>query len=127
MKLLIFAVCLVGLVAAQKYTTKYDNINLEDILKSERLLNNYFNCLMDRGKCTPDGNELKRTLPDALKTECAKCSEKQKGGTERVLRFLIEKKPTAWTELQKKYDPENIYYTKYKAEAEARGYKVPAV
>jgi hypothetical protein len=76
MKLLIFAVCLIVAVCAQappKYTTKYDNINLDDILKSERLLNNYFNCLMDRGKCTPDGNELKRTLPDALKTECAKC------------------------------------------------------
>lgn len=74
MKLVIFAVCLVvGLASAQKYTTKYDNINLDDILKSERLLNNYFNCLMERGKCTPDGNELKRTLPDALKTECAKC------------------------------------------------------
>ncbi|KAG5673741.1 hypothetical protein PVAND_003761 [Polypedilum vanderplanki] len=129
MKLLIVAVCLIGCVMAQggKYTTKYDNINLDDILKSERLLNNYFNCLMDKGKCTPDGNELKRTLPDALKTECAKCSEKQKAGTEKVLRFLIEKKPQAWQELQKKYDPENIYYTKYKAEAEARGYTVPPI
>jgi len=74
MKLVLFAICLIfGVVSAQKYTTKYDNINLDDILKSERLLNNYFNCLMERGKCTPDGNELKRTLPDALKTDCSKC------------------------------------------------------
>jgi hypothetical protein len=74
MKLVLVAVCLIfGVVSAQKYTTKYDNINLDDILKSERLLNNYFNCLMDKGKCTPDGNELKRTLPDALKTDCSKC------------------------------------------------------
>lgn len=74
MKFVIFVVCLIGLVsAADKYTTKYDSVNLDDILKSDRLLNNYFNCLMERGKCTPDGNELKRTLPDALKTECAKC------------------------------------------------------
>jgi Insect pheromone-binding family, A10/OS-D len=51
-------------------------------------------------------------------------SEKQKAGTEKVLRFLIEKKPNSWSELQKKYDPENIYYTKYKKEAEARGIKV---
>ncbi|XP_070490809.1 ejaculatory bulb-specific protein 3 [Chironomus tepperi] len=122
---LVLAVCLIiGVVAAQKYTTKYDNINLDDILKSERLLNNYFNCLMDKGKCTPDGNELKRTLPDALKTDCSKCSEKQKAGTERVLRFLIEKKPNQYAELQKKYDPEGIYYSKYEKEAEARGIKV---
>jgi plasmid maintenance system antidote protein VapI len=43
------------------------------------------------------------------------------------LRFLIEKKPNAWLELQKKYDPENLYYNKYKKEAEARGYTVPKV
>ena len=125
MKLVLVAVCLIfGVVSAQKYTTKYDNINLDDILKSERLLNNYFNCLMDKGKCTPDGNELKRTLPDALKTDCSKCSEKQKAGTERVLRFLIEKKPTQYAELQKKYDPEGVYYSKYEKEAQARGIKV---
>lgn len=76
MKLLIVAaLVIVGLASAQgqKYTTKYDGVNLEEILKSDRLLNNYFKCLMDTGKCTPDGNELKRTLPDALRTECSKC------------------------------------------------------
>lgn len=75
MKLLIVAFCVIfGVVSAQnKYTTKYDGVNLDEILKSDRLLNNYFKCLMDTGKCTPDGNELKRTLPDALKTECSKC------------------------------------------------------
>lgn len=74
MKLLIVVVCVVfGVVAAQKYTTKYDGVNLDEILKSDRLLNNYFKCLMETGKCTPDGNELKRTLPDALKTDCSKC------------------------------------------------------
>lgn len=44
---------------AQKYTTKYDDMNIDDILKSERLLNNYVKCLMDQGPCTPDGSELK--------------------------------------------------------------------
>lgn len=79
MKLLIVVVCVIfGVVSAQKpaYTTKYDGVNLDEILKSDRLLNNYFKCLMETGKCTPDGNELKRTLPDALKTECSKCKFK---------------------------------------------------
>lgn len=51
-------------------------------------------------------------------------SEKQKAGTERVIRYLIDKKPSQWTMLQKKYDPENLYYTRFRAEAEARGIKV---
>lgn len=76
MKLLIVAFCVIFAVvnAQNKYTTKYDGVNLDEILKSERLLNNYFKCLMETGKCTPDGNELKRTLPDALKTDCKKCN-----------------------------------------------------
>lgn len=44
---------------ADKYTTKYDNIDLDSILNSDRLLNNYVNCLLDAGNCTPDGKELK--------------------------------------------------------------------
>jgi len=42
------------------YTSKFDNVNLDQILKSERLLNNYFKCLMEKGPCTPDAAELKR-------------------------------------------------------------------
>lgn len=42
-----------------KYTTKYDNIDLDEILNNERLYKRYFNCLANRGKCTPDGKELK--------------------------------------------------------------------
>lgn len=42
-----------------KYTTKYDNIDLDEIIKSDRLLKNYVNCLLEKGKCTPDGAELK--------------------------------------------------------------------
>lgn len=50
---------LVCALADEKYTTKYDNIDLDSILNSDRLLNNYVNCLLDVGSCTPDGKELK--------------------------------------------------------------------
>jgi hypothetical protein len=62
--LVAFAV-VVGLACArpdEKYTTKYDNVDLDEILKSDRLLKNYFNCLMERGTCTPDGEELRSKL-----------------------------------------------------------------
>lgn len=50
----------ISLVASEdKYTTKWDNIDVDSILKSDRLLRNYFNCLLDKGRCTPDGAELK--------------------------------------------------------------------
>jgi hypothetical protein len=43
----------------EKYTTKYDNINVDEILASDRLVENYVKCLLDKGRCTPEGAELK--------------------------------------------------------------------
>jgi hypothetical protein len=43
----------------EKYTTKYDSINVDEILESDRLRNNYINCVLEKGKCTPEGTELK--------------------------------------------------------------------
>lgn len=42
-----------------KYTTKYDNIDIDRILASKRLLTNYIKCLLDEGPCTAEGKELK--------------------------------------------------------------------
>lgn len=126
MKLLIITLfALIAITYAEdKYTTKYDGVDIDEILKSDRLFNNYFKCLNNTGRCSPDGSELKRLLPDALKTNCSKCSDKQRSGTDRVIRYLIEKKTDQWNQLQKLYDPENIYINQYKKEAESRGIKL---
>uniref|UniRef100_A0A1B6LFB3 Uncharacterized protein n=1 Tax=Graphocephala atropunctata TaxID=36148 RepID=A0A1B6LFB3_9HEMI len=119
--------CLVASVAASpagKYTTKFDNIDLDQIINNERLMNSYFNCLMERGHCTPDGEELKRSLPDALKTACSKCSEKQKNGSDKMIRHLVDKKPELFKELETKYDPSGIYRAQYEKDAAKKGIKV---
>lgn len=41
------------------YDTKYDNIDLDELLKSDRLRKNYVKCLLNQGPCTPDAQELK--------------------------------------------------------------------
>lgn len=111
-------------MADDTYTTKFDNIDIDAILKSDRLLKNYVNCLLDKGNCTPDGKELKEHLPDALETECSKCSEKQKTGTDKVIRFLVNKKPETWEQLKKKYDPNGEYTKRYEDEAQKRNLKL---
>lgn len=42
-----------------RYTTKYDNIDVDRIVASRRLLQNYVKCLLDQGPCTAEGKELK--------------------------------------------------------------------
>ena len=51
-----------GIDCDETYDGKYDNVDIDEILKSERLLTNYVNCLMDEGPCTEDGRELKGEL-----------------------------------------------------------------
>nr|QUP79552.1 chemosensory protein 6 [Monochamus saltuarius] len=96
-----------------KYTTKYDNIDLDEIIHNERLLKNYVDCLLEKGRCTPDGLELKKNMPDAIETDCSKCSEKQKEGSEIIIRYLIDNKPEYWNPLQDKYDPTGSYKKRY--------------
>jgi hypothetical protein len=38
---------------------RWDYMNVDEILSSDRLVNNYVKCLLDKGPCTPDGAELK--------------------------------------------------------------------
>ncbi|XP_058821010.1 ejaculatory bulb-specific protein 3-like [Topomyia yanbarensis] len=126
MKFIIIVLALVALVAAQddKYTTKYDSIDVDEILKSDRLFSNYFKCLMDEGPCTPEGNELKRVLPDSLENDCSKCSEKQKESSTKVIKSLTETRPEQWKLLKAKYDPENKYVEKYASSADKDGIKL---
>ncbi|XP_067004282.2 ejaculatory bulb-specific protein 3 [Anabrus simplex] len=112
--------------AEETYTDKWDNVDLDEILGNDRLLKKYVDCLLadtDAG-CTTDGKELKKNVPDALTNECAKCTEKQKNGTEKVIRFLIDNKPDIWQKLEAKYDPDGTYKKKYQEEGKKHGIKV---
>nr|UDM59694.1 putative chemosensory protein 1 [Corcyra cephalonica] len=118
MKLLLVIMMLTAAVVHAKpgytYTDKWDHINVDEILGSQRLLRGYVDCLMDKGRCTPDGKALKETLPDALEFDCNKCTAKQKEGTDKTIRFLVNSRPELWKELQSKYDSEGVYAVKYK-------------
>lgn len=131
MKLLVvslFAV-VIAVASAQQYTSKFDNVDVDNILKNDRILNNYIKCILEKGPCTKEGRELKskfykklklwpkiykffiisETLPDAILSDCNKCSETQRSNTNKVINFLRERKPREWTELTDKYDPQGVY------------------
>ncbi|XP_017878064.1 ejaculatory bulb-specific protein 3-like [Ceratina calcarata] len=122
--LVLVAVAYVAARPKDEYTSKFDNIDVDQILHSDRLLTNYFKCLMDEGRCTSEGAELKKTLPDALETECSKCSEKHKEVVKKVIKFLVKEKPEMWDKLANKYDPDRKYRTKFENQAKELGVSV---
>nr|ALT31606.1 chemosensory protein 24 [Cnaphalocrocis medinalis] len=126
MKYLIVLCCIaVAALADDKYTDKYDNINLEEILENKRLLTAYVNCVMERGKCSPEGKELKENLQEAIETGCAKCTENQEKGAYRVIEHLIKNELDIWRELTAKYDPKGTWRKKYEERARANGITIP--
>ncbi|XP_063366510.1 ejaculatory bulb-specific protein 3-like isoform X3 [Cydia amplana] len=102
-------------LAEEKYTDKYDNIDLDEILDNKRLLQAYVNCILDKGKCTPEGKELKDTIKDAMTTACEKCTEQQRKGARKVVKHLKENEPEYWTQMKARYDPGDKYQESYEA------------
>nr|CAD7575924.1 unnamed protein product [Timema californicum] len=111
LSLCVLAVFLGLAQSEEKYTTKYDGVNLDEILSNERLLKGYVDCLLaDKDdSCTPDGKELKAIIPDAMTNKCAKCNDKQKEGAKKVINYLRENKPEDWKKMQTKFDPQELY------------------
>nr|CAD7405055.1 unnamed protein product [Timema cristinae]CAD7427895.1 unnamed protein product [Timema monikensis] len=48
-----------GIPREDKYTKRWDSIDLDQILHTDRLLEGYLRCLMEEGPCTPDAKDLK--------------------------------------------------------------------
>ncbi|XP_041985017.1 uncharacterized protein LOC121737410 [Aricia agestis] len=106
MKTFVVLACLVlAVFAADKYNSKYDNFDVQTLITNERLLKSYINCFLDKGRCTAEGSDFKKALPEALETTCGKCTDKQKDNIRKVVKTIQQKYPEQWKELAKKNDP----------------------
>ncbi|KAG5683690.1 hypothetical protein PVAND_012956 [Polypedilum vanderplanki] len=91
------------------YSSRYDNIDVETIFRSARLLSNYVDCLLDKKPCPPEGKDLKRVLPHALRTKCARCTKIQKDKALDVITRLYYHHPSTYLALAERYDPTGEY------------------
>ncbi|XP_068620558.1 ejaculatory bulb-specific protein 3-like [Battus philenor] len=111
--LFIFLICYHLSASSPVYTSKYDNVNLDEVVSNERLLSGYINCLLDQGPCTPDGKELKTNLPDAIANNCKSCTERQRDGADKVMHHIIDNRPDDWEKLEQKYQSDGTYKKQY--------------
>ncbi|XP_063697362.1 ejaculatory bulb-specific protein 3-like [Culicoides brevitarsis] len=100
----------------KQYTSRFDNVDVDKILNNDRILSNYIKCLLEKGPCTQEGRELKKTLPDAFRSNCDKCTETQRRNARKVIFHLQDKKQKEYAQLVEKYDPEGIYREKWTKE-----------
>ncbi|XP_052743902.1 uncharacterized protein LOC112049035 [Bicyclus anynana] len=120
------ALCLLGaVVSSEKYSDKYDKLNVTEVLHNRRLLLGYANCIFERGKCNPDMKFLKDNLEEMFETGCEKCTDAQKRISTEVSNHLIEFERDIWNELMTKYDPEGIWRKKYVERIKQMGINLP--
>nr|WIW78363.1 chemosensory protein 27/28b [Heliconius charithonia] len=112
-------------LAVEKYTDKFDNLDIQEILDNKRLLLSYANCLLDKGKCTPEGKEMKDHIQDAIETGCEKCTDTQQDKTKVIFDHVVTHERGIWNEMTAKYDPKGTWRKKYEAKAKERGIIIP--
>ncbi|XP_049876708.1 ejaculatory bulb-specific protein 3-like [Pectinophora gossypiella] len=103
-------------VGQEKYTDKYDSLDLDEMMSNKRLMQAYCRCILDQGKCTAEGRELKSHISEALQNGCAKCTDRQRYGMRRVISYVMKNENDMWQQMVQKYDPRRIYTTKYEKE-----------
>nr|AOG12890.1 chemosensory protein [Eogystia hippophaecolus] len=118
MKTIIAFCALVVVVVAfpgDTYDPRYDNFNAQELADNLRLLKSYGKCFLDEGPCTPEGADFKKSIPEALRTTCAKCTPKQRELIRIVVRAFQTKLPDVWEQLAKKEDPNGEYKESFEA------------
>ncbi|CAK1584486.1 unnamed protein product [Parnassius mnemosyne] len=113
--ILLFFVTIAHAQTSEKYTSRYDDLNIEDVLTNRRFLVSYIRCLLDIGKCSPEGRELKSHIREALANKCARCTEPQRRSTLLVIAHLINREPNYWKQLTEKFDRDHKYTKNYEA------------
>lgn len=48
-------------------------------------------------------------LPDAIRSDCSKCTPTQKRNSKKVITFLRTRRPKDWDALTTKYDPQGLF------------------
>ncbi|XP_046970505.1 ejaculatory bulb-specific protein 3-like [Vanessa cardui] len=121
---LILVLAIVAVVAARPEDdlSRYDNFDIDEVINNKRLLKAYMDCFIETGKCTPEGNDFKKWIPQSMEDSCSKCSEKQKILVAKVILAIKEEYNDGWLKLNELYNPGGKYDTSLNAFIEKYGH-----
>ncbi|KYQ48779.1 Putative odorant-binding protein A10 [Trachymyrmex zeteki] len=100
----IIAVALACVFAEKElYSDRYDDINIQEILANEKLRMQYYNCFLGIAPCrTADAKFFAGVIGEAIRTQCSKCTEKQKNLFDILVDWYTKNKPEEWETFVKK-------------------------
>lgn len=83
------------------------------LVGNPKIRQNYLNCFLDNGPCSPEAKNIKRMVPDAIQNDCAHCTELQRKVIEKMMCYLNNHQPDILKEVAAKFDPNGEYMKHY--------------
>ncbi|XP_014238618.1 ejaculatory bulb-specific protein 3-like [Trichogramma pretiosum] len=86
-------------------------LRMDAVLADPALFQTYLSCFVDEGECPPDGQMLKKLLPELIATRCNKCTENERRTACNAIMMLEQPQyAREWQKLQQIYDPRGVNY-----------------
>ncbi|KAF5299911.1 hypothetical protein FQR65_LT09306 [Abscondita terminalis] len=122
---LLTVIAVVYVVESENITDEFDGVDIDQILSSKRLVDNYLICFKTGQKCTRDGKKARELLPDVLQSKCSECNDVHVEKIQQILTWVVENKPDDFLELETIFDAEHKYREIYADELEKRNIVLP--
>nr|ABU87405.1 chemosensory-like protein [Trichoplusia ni] len=97
--------------AYNTYGTENDDLDIDAVVADLDTLRGFVGCFMDTTPCHTVAADFKKDIPEAIKTNCLKCTQAQKHIFHKFLLGLKEKLPTEYEAFKAKFDPEGKHFT----------------
>nr|AND82448.1 chemosensory protein 6 [Athetis dissimilis] len=105
----------VAVQAEDKYSTENDDLDIDAVVANIDTLRGFVGCFMDTVTCHEVAADFKKDIPEAVETNCIKCTDAQKHIFHKFLLGLKEKLPSDYEAFKNKFDPENKHFTALEA------------
>ncbi|CAG9837572.1 unnamed protein product [Diabrotica balteata] len=120
------ALAVVGVVLSapeksfEENLTIFRKVNVDDVLKSDRLVKNYVDCMIGSKSCTAEGAALKAIWRKILDDPCKEtCSQEDKRKVQKCIKHLYVNHRNWYDELETTLINDEEYQKRYKTYLDA--------
>ncbi|KAK9877411.1 hypothetical protein WA026_018524 [Henosepilachna vigintioctopunctata] len=85
------------------------NVNIEELMSNERILNQFYNCVVTDRRCGGDAGRMKQLVPELMIHGCSNCSSEQIDQVRRFTEYLYNYKRHMLVGIYMKFDPYKNY------------------